>query len=90
MTLAILFSLKMMESLENGLQPQSGVIPLFLITTELLASPQSCHNIEADAWCKRALNGLNCFKHIQPVIPIGTLLNNDGGNNRYGAKKRYM
>ena len=29
MTLAILVSLKTMESLENGLQPNSGVTPLF-------------------------------------------------------------
>ena len=29
MTLAILISLKTMEWLENGLQPQSGGIPLF-------------------------------------------------------------
>ena len=44
MTLAILFSLKSMETLENGLQPHSG------------ASSQSCRSIDTDAWCKRALN----------------------------------
>ena len=31
-----------MELLENGLQPQSGVIPLFLIRTVSLASSQGC------------------------------------------------
>ena len=34
MTLAILFSLKTMESLENGLQTQSGATPLFSMRTE--------------------------------------------------------
>ena len=34
MTLAILFSLKTMESLENGLEPQSGATPLLLPTNE--------------------------------------------------------
>ena len=43
MMLAILFSLKSMEMLGNGLQPQSG------------ASSQSCRSVDADAWCKRAL-----------------------------------
>ena len=41
MMLAILSSLKSMETLENGLQTHFG------------ASLQSCCN--ADAWCKRAL-----------------------------------
>ena len=40
MTLAILFSLKTMESLENGLQPHSGATPLFSMRTELQASLQ--------------------------------------------------
>ena len=43
MMLAILFSLKSMETLENGLQTHSG------------ASLQSCCSVDADAWCKRAL-----------------------------------
>ena len=43
MTLAILFSLKSMEILENGLQSHSGALL------------QSCCSIDADAWCKRAL-----------------------------------
>ena len=55
MTLAILFSLKTMESLENGLQPQSGATPLFLMRTESLASLQNCRSIDADTWCKRTL-----------------------------------
>ena len=38
MTLAILFLLKTMELLQNELQPWSGVIPLFSMRTELLAS----------------------------------------------------
>ena len=41
MTLAIMFSLKTIELLENGLQPHSGVIPLFSMRSELLESSQS-------------------------------------------------
>ena len=55
MTLAILFSLKSMESLENRLQPHSGVTPLFSMRTESQESSQSCCSVDADAWCKRAL-----------------------------------
>ena len=36
MTLVILFSLKEMESLENGLQPQSGELTLFSMTPVLV------------------------------------------------------
>ena len=43
MELAILFSLKWMVTLENGLQTHSGV------------SSQNCRIIDADAWCKPAL-----------------------------------
>ena len=53
MTLAILFSLKRMESLENALQPHSGATPLFSMRAVLLASSQSYRSV--DAWCKRAL-----------------------------------
>ena len=56
MTLAILFSLETMESLENRLKPHSGVTPLFSMTTELQASSQSCCSVDADACCKQALN----------------------------------
>ena len=56
MMLAILFSLKTMESLANILQPHSGATPLFSMRTELQASSQSCRSVDADAWCKRALN----------------------------------
>ena len=55
MTLVILFSLKTMEPLENGLQPHSGVTSLFLMRTESLASLQSCHSVDADALCKRTI-----------------------------------
>ena len=54
MTLAILFSLKTTVSLENSLQPYSGVTPLFPMNTVLLVSPQSCHSVGVDAWCKWA------------------------------------
>ena len=55
MTLAILFSLKTIKSLENGLQPHSGVTPLFSMRIESLTPLQSCCSIDADAWCKQTL-----------------------------------
>ena len=67
MTLAILFSLKTMELLENRLQPHSGVTPLFSIRTESLVSSQSCGRIDADAWCKRALKCL-LFRMILTIF----------------------
>ena len=50
MTLVILFSLKSMETFENGLQTHSG------------ASSQSCRSVDTDIWCKRALMVLLHFK----------------------------
>ena len=44
-----------MESLENRLQPHSGVTPPFSMRTELQASLQSCRSVDADAWRKWAL-----------------------------------
>ena len=58
MTLAILFSSKTVESLENGLQTHSGVIPLISKKTESQASSQCCRSVDADAWYKRALMGI--------------------------------
>ena len=55
MMLAILSSLKTVESLENGLQTHSGAIPLISRRRESQASSQSCRSVDADAWCKRAL-----------------------------------
>ena len=49
-TLAILFLVKTTES-----QPYSGVIPVFSMRTESLASSQSCRSGDADACCKQAL-----------------------------------
>ena len=46
MTLAILFSLKSVESLENRLQPHSGETPLFSMRMELQASLQSCRSVD--------------------------------------------
>ena len=59
MTLAIMFLLKTIKSLENGLQPHSGVTPLFSMRIESLTSLQSCCSIDADAWCKHALTEHN-------------------------------
>ena len=48
-----------MESLQNGLQPQSGGIPLFSIKGVSLQSSWDCRSVNAGAQCKRALRGLN-------------------------------
>ena len=83
MTLAILFSLKTMESLENGLQPQSGVTPLFSNRTESLASSQSCQSIDTDAWCKRAFNVQGYFivlgVNVRVWFQIADILSSCGG-----------
>ena len=44
MMLAILFALKTMELLENGLQPKSGEMPLFLMRAVSLVS---CRDVAA-------------------------------------------
>ena len=61
MTLMILFSMKTMKSLENGLQPQSGATPLFSMRTVSLASWQSCRSIDIAAWCKQTFSGNGNF-----------------------------
>ena len=61
MTPAILFSLKSMEMLENGLQPPSG------------ASLQSCRRIDADTWCKQALKPCS---HITPAFAFASKVKN--------------
>ena len=60
MTLAILFSLKTMDSLQIGVATHLQVTPLFSMRTELLASSKSCRSIDPEAWCKRALT-VSCF-----------------------------
>ena len=57
MMLAILFSLKTMESLENGLQTQSGETPVFSMRTDSQASSLCCRSVDAFAWYKRAVKG---------------------------------
>ena len=55
MTLATLFSLKTLESLQNRVATHFQVTPLFSPRTELLALSQIGHSVDADIWCKRAL-----------------------------------
>ena len=57
LTLAILFSLKTMESLQIGVATHFQATPLFSTRTVWLVLLQSFHITDADAWCKRALNG---------------------------------
>ena len=51
MTLAILFSLKTIGLLENGVK----MTPLFSMRTVSIGSLQSCRSVDSDARCKRAL-----------------------------------
>ena len=44
-----------MESLQNGVATYFQVTPLISMRTKSPASWQSCHSVDADAWCKRAL-----------------------------------
>ena len=55
MILAIPFSLKTMESLQNGVATNFPVTPLFSMRTESQVSLQSCRSVDDDAWCKRTL-----------------------------------
>ena len=67
--LVILFSLKTMESLENGFQPHSGVTPLFSI--QLPASLRSYRSIDANTWCKRALTSVvTNFLNIDATLTV--------------------
>ena len=56
-----------MESLENGLQPYSGVTLLFSIRILMSASSQS---IAADAWCKWVLILYSCYvsRNKMPIL----------------------
>ena len=49
------FSLKTMESLQNGVTTYFQATPLITMKTKLQVSSQSCRSIDADAWCKWAL-----------------------------------
>ena len=74
MTLEILFSLKTMESLKNGLQPQSEVTPLFSMRTALLVSSKSCCSVDADPWCKWALKS-RLYLTVDTVVGrLGSLI----------------
>ena len=53
---AILFSLKTMESLQNGVATHFRVTLLFSMRTVSLASSGSCGSVDSDARCKQALN----------------------------------
>ena len=66
MTLAILFLLKTLESLQNGVATYFQATPLFSMRTELQASSQSCRSGDADAQCKSAFKceqGLRVYSH---------------------------
>ena len=50
-----------MESHQNEATTHFGVIPLFLIRAVSLSILQSCCQLDADSWCKRALHFFLCF-----------------------------
>ena len=52
----ILFSLKTIESPQNGVPTHFQAAQLFAIRTESLESPRSYHSIDTEAWCEWALN----------------------------------
>ena len=72
MTLAILFSLKIMESFKHGVATDFQVTPLFSMRREWLVSSQSCKSVDAVALCKR-------------VLRIGTRLHTHTTGTRYGT-----
>ena len=55
MMLVIVFLLKSMESLQNGVATHFQVTPLFSMRTESLATLQNCRSVDGDVWCKQAL-----------------------------------
>ena len=54
MMLAILLSMKSVESLQNGVATYFHTTPLISMRTKTQASSQSCRSIDVDAWCKWA------------------------------------
>ena len=78
MMLAILFSFKSMELLENGLQFHSGTTPLFSMIDVSLPSLQSCCRIDADAWCKETLTLFNVYYLHQASASALTLASMNG------------
>ena len=80
MKLVILFSLKTMESLRIEVATHFQMTPLISIGIVLLASPQSSHSVDTDAWCKRALTVIflqplvsNCYYRPQRSLGQGNI-----------------
>ena len=61
MLLAILPSLKTMESLQNGFATHFGATPLFSMREVSLVSSQHCCSVGTDAQCKRILTEIDVF-----------------------------
>ena len=66
MTLAILFSLKTIESLQIGVATHFQASPLISMRAVSQALSQSCRIIDADARCERALNVHSSLKLFKP------------------------
>ena len=74
--LAILYSLKTMESLQNGIETNFKGTPLFSMRTESLASLKSCCSIDVDAWCKRALTAVKIILIVDQLFFVRLLSGN--------------
>ena len=72
--LAILYSLKTMEWLQNGIETDFKGTPLFSMRTESLASLESCCSIDVDAWCKRALTAVKIILIVDQLYLLNFYL----------------
>ena len=77
MTLAILFSLKSMESLLNGVATYFQVTSLISMWTESQASSKSCHSVDADALSASA----SPVRHQIGSIVFMVMLGNGSGTD---------
>ena len=72
--ITVLFSLKTMESLQNGFATYFQATPLFSMRTKSQALSQSCRRVDADAWCKRSLRwGMSKFYYLDPPLQEGSI-----------------
>ena len=55
MFLNLLLSLKTMESLQNGVATQFSSDSIVFNENSIASIMQSCHSVDADAWCNRTL-----------------------------------
>ena len=71
MMIAIPFSLKTMESLQNGVGTYFQVTPLISMRSKSLASSQSCRSLDADA-------GSLALQLLVNTVEVSTGINSSG------------